>query len=74
MVGDCNLADGNAMDMIFRSFAEVEHLLIAPEDAEAFKALSSEEEKNDFFNKWIEGKLVPHLDTAASQRPEPRVD
>jgi zinc protease len=74
MVGDLSLKDGKAMDMIFRSFAEVEHLLMAPEDAEAFVKLSGDVEKNDFFNNWIKDKLVPHLEQAATAQPAPRVD
>ncbi len=74
MVGDLNLKDGQSMDMIFRAFAEVEHLLMAPADAEAYKKLTTDQEKNEFFNKWIETKLVPYLEKAATERPAPRVD
>ena len=74
MVGDLNLKDGKAMDMIFRAFADVEHLLMAPDDAAAYQKLTSDADKNDFFNKWIETKLVPHLEKEATKQPEPRVD
>jgi zinc protease len=74
MVGDLNLEGGQAMDMIFRSFAEVEHLLMAPEDAAAYTLLTSDVEKNDFFNNWVDTSLVPFLETAATTQPEPRVD
>jgi len=74
MVGDLDLEGGKAMDMIFRSFADVEHLLMAPEDAEAYQELTDDNAKNEFFNKWVDTKLVPHLKEAANQRPAPRVD
>jgi len=74
MVGDLDTAGGKPMDMIFRSFAEVEHLLMAPEDAEAYKKLTDEGAKNEFFNKWVETKLVPFLQEAAQTPAEPRVD
>lgn len=74
MVGDLDLEGGKAMDMIFRSFADVEHLLMAPEDAAAYQKLTDANAKNEFFNQWVDGKLVPFLEKAATERPTPRVD
>ena len=74
MVGDLDTTGSKPMDMIFKSFADIEHLLMAPEDADAYQKLTDEVAKNDFFNKWIETKLVPFLKEAAETPAKPRVD
>lgn len=74
MVGDLDLSGGKAMDIILRSFADVEHLLMAPEDAEAYKKLASPQEKDQFFGDWIQNKLIPYIEKTSAEPPKPRVD
>jgi zinc protease len=74
MVGAFDTSGGKPMDLIFKAFAEIEHLLMGPEDAEAYKLLTDAAEKDEFFNKWVEGKLIPFLKSAAETPASPRVD
>ncbi len=74
MVGDFDLADGQGFNMILDAFKGVENLLMAPEDAEKYKAIEDEAERQQFFGEWFENTLVPHMQEAAQKMPEPRVD
>lgn len=73
VVGDFQLEGGAPFKMIFDAFADVEHLLMSPEDAEAYKALETSEEKDAFIQDWFP-KLEDHLKKTATELAEPRVD
>lgn len=74
MVGDFELDDGQGFQMILDAFAGVEHLLMEPEDAEKYEALTTDQERDVFFAEWFEQTLVPFMQNAAGKPPEPRVD
>lgn len=80
VVGDLDLSKGQGMRMIFEAFADHEELLMAPEDAAKYKALTDPAARNKFMNDWMP-KLEAHLRktfeepakprTACDARPEP---
>jgi zinc protease len=73
MVGDFDTSGAQPMDLIFKAFAEVEHLLMSPEDAEAFQKITEAGEKDAFFANWVDTKLVPFLQEAATTPAPARV-
>lgn len=74
VVGDFKLDGGQGMAMIFEAFQDVEHLLMAPEDAKAYKQLTTLEEKQAFMNDVWLPKLKEHLEWTYNNPAEPRVD
>ena len=73
MVGDLDLSSGKAITMIFEAFKDVENLLMEPADAEAYKALTDQAERDQFLQDWFP-KLESHLKQTAGEPAEPRVD
>jgi predicted Zn-dependent peptidase len=59
--------------MIMEAFKGIEDLLMAPEDAEKYKAITSPEERHQFMQDWFP-RLQEHLQATASQPAQPRVD
>lgn len=73
VVGDFDFKASSPMRMVFQAFEGVEHLLMAPEDAEAYKKLTSAAERNDFMNGWMP-KLEAHLQKSYETPVQPRID
>ena len=73
MVGDFDLEGGAPFRMIFDAFADVEFLLMSPEDAEAYQKLTTTEERDAYIQAWFP-KLETFLKDTASTPVEPRVD
>ncbi|RME24529.1 MAG: insulinase family protein [Deltaproteobacteria bacterium] len=74
VVGDFDLSGGKGMAMIFEAFQDVEYLLMAPEDAEAYQKLTTLEEKQAFMQDVWLPKLRDYLEMTRTTPPEPRVD
>lgn len=74
VVGDFELEGGKGMAMIFEAFQDVEHLLMAPEDAAAYKQLTVLEDKQRFMTEVWLPKLKTHLEQTYNEAAKPRVD
>ncbi|MEC7947755.1 MAG: insulinase family protein, partial [Myxococcota bacterium] len=73
VVGDFTLEGGQGMGMIFEAFDGVEHLLMAPEDAEKYEALEDQQARIAYLNEWVP-RLAEFIRTEGAKPPEPRVD
>ncbi len=74
MVGDFDLSEGQGFNMILDAFQGVEHLLMAEADAAAYKKLTDEAARAEYFGNWFEKTLVPYIQESASKPAKPRVD
>lgn len=73
LVGDLDFKKGQGMRMIFDAFDGVEHLLMAPEDAEPYKALKDPAARVKFMNDWMP-KLEAHLKKTYEEPAKPRTN
>ncbi|NOY24372.1 MAG: insulinase family protein [Oligoflexia bacterium] len=73
VVGDLDLQHGNGMGMIFEAFQDVEWLLMAPDDAEAYKKLTTLDDKRAFMNDVWLPKLKAFLEKTMTEAAKPRV-
>ncbi len=73
MVGDYDLSKGGGIRMIFSAFEGVEQLLMSPDDAKAYTALTGAAERNEFMNQWLP-KLEAHLKKTYQETPPARID
>ena len=73
VVGDFTLEGGQGMKMIFEAFEGVEHLLMAPEDAEKYEALEDANARIEYLNEWVP-RLAEFIQTEGAEPPKPRVD
>ena len=73
VVGDFALEGGQGMGMVFEAFEGVEHLLMAPEDAEAYEKIEDAEARIQFLNEWVP-RLAEFIRTEGAEPPKPRVD
>ena len=73
VVGDFKLEGGRGMVMIFDAFQGVEDMLMAPEDAQKYRALTTQDDKDKFLEAWLP-KLQAFLQTTLTTPAQPRVD
>lgn len=73
VVGDFALEGGQGMGMVFEAFEGVEHLLMAPDDAEAYEKIEDAEARIQFLNEWVP-RLAEFIRTEGAEPPKPRVD
>ena len=72
VVGDFELE--RSQDILLAAFGDDLDLLMSPEDAAAYNALTSAEGEQEFLQKWFTGTLPEHMSKMMSEPPKPRVD
>ncbi|MEC8191573.1 MAG: insulinase family protein [Myxococcota bacterium] len=71
VVGDFDLSEG--FGLLMKAWEEDLDLLMAPEDAAAYTALTSQRERNAFLDKWI-GELGEYIQANAGKGAKQRVN
>ena len=71
VVGAFDLED--SQDILLQGFQDDLDLLMAPADAETYRKLKTQDERDAFLQKWFTGTLPEYMTKARQQPPAPRV-